>query len=210
VVTGPVVTVVTPTFRRPRTILERAIPGIESQTYENIEHIIVIDGHDPDTLSVLFGAGYGWDNPARRVTYLSRNWTSYSGDGGLGNAARNTGMWMAAGDYIAHLDDDITWMPHHLETLVGLIESSGVDFVTSSWLFQGHHGGGTPPGPGQTDVSGIVHRPMVLKTGGGFTHDGETGEGLMVQRWMAAGCTWAHHGEPTFIMHSSRHGAPDD
>lgn len=208
-VTGPVVTVVTPTWRRPRTILQRCLPSVECQTYENIEHLVVVDGPDRETIDALLGAGYGWDVGPRRLTYLGRNWTGFSGDAGLGQSARNAGVWMASGDYVAHLDDDVMWMPHHLETLVALIEEKDVDFVTTCWLFDGHPGGGTPPGQGRTDVSAILHRPMVWKTGGGFTLDGPCGEGTLVERWISAGLTWAHHDHATYTRDTSRAGAPD-
>ena len=203
------VTVVTPTWKRPRTILEYGIPGVWSQTYRPVEHLVVIDGHDPDLVNVLRDNGYEFDGQERRMAYLGRNWTSFSGDGGLGQVARLVGGWMAAGDYITWLDDDNRWLPHHLETLVGLLESSGSDFVTGSWSWpDGRRGGWSPPGPCMTDASAILCRAEVLKKGS-WLLDGDCCEGLLCQRWINAGCTWAHHDPPTYLYPSGRRGAPD-
>ncbi len=43
------------------------------------------------------------------------------------SAARNTGIAKASGSYIALLDHDDCWEPHHLEKLVHALESSGAD-----------------------------------------------------------------------------------
>jgi glycosyltransferase involved in cell wall biosynthesis len=208
------VTVVTPTFRRPQAIAEYLIPSIECQAYSPVEHLVVIDGQDPESVKVLQDHGYSFDDPYRRITYLGRNWTSFSGDGGLGMTARLVGSWMAAGDYIAYLDDDNRWLPHHLETLVRLLESENADFVTGSWTWEedGRRGGWSPPGFCRTDASAILCRAEVLKKGMSCSWylDGDCGEGLLMDRWIAAGCTWAHNEEPTFIYPRARHGAPDE
>ena len=206
------VTVVTPTWKRPRTIREYAIPAVWGQTYRPIEHLIVIDGQDPDLVSVLREEGYEFDNPERRLAYLGRNWTSFSGDGGLGPAARLVGSWMAAGDYIAYLDDDNKWLPQHLETLVDMLEKNNVDFVTGSWTWpDGRRGGWSPPGLCQTDASVILGRAEILKKGisCSWQMDGNCGEGLLMDRWRAAGCTWSHTDVPTCLYSGGRGGAPD-
>jgi glycosyltransferase involved in cell wall biosynthesis len=186
---------------------------MKAQTYTNFEHLIVIDGQDPELVNVLKGEGYGFDDPKYRITYLGRNWTRFSGDGGLGLTARLVGSWMAAGDYIAYYDDDNKWMPHHLETLVNLLESDNVDFVTGSWTWEqdGRRGGDAPPGFCRTDASAILCRAEVLKKGMSCSWglDGDCGEGLLMDRWINAGCTWAHNNEPTYVYSGHRHGQPD-
>jgi glycosyltransferase involved in cell wall biosynthesis len=206
------VTVITPTWKRPRTILEYAIPSVKAQTYHDVEHLVVIDGRDPVFVKALEEAGYGFDDPKYRITYLGRNWTSFSGDGGMGIVARQVGAWMAAGDYIAYLDDDDTWMPHHLETMVSLLESRNVDFVTGSWRRgDGSRGGSAPPKVGNTGGCGYVFRTEMLKRGPQcwWWLDGYCSDGLIAERWAADGCTWAHNDEPTYTVVSSRQGSPD-
>jgi len=208
------VTVVTPTWRRPRTLAEYTIPSVACQTYSPVEHLIVIDGKDADSERVLQENGYSFDGEFRRITYLGRNWTSYATEKNFGVAARLVGSFMAAGDYIAYLDDDNAWMPHHLETLIGILESENVDFVTTSWYMHqegGERCGWAPPGGTNTDASAILCRADILKKGPScsWQFDGTCFEGKLMERWIAAGCTWRHRDEPTYIYPRGRFGAPD-
>lgn len=207
----PLVTVVTATWKRPKTILEHALPSIDRQTYSPIEHLIVIDGQDPGMVRLLRDNGYDFTAPYRRLACLGRNWSQFSGDGGAGATCRMVGAWMATGEYITYLDDDNDYLPGHIQSMVDAIEQTGSDFITSSWMYAPGAGpaGSAPPGVGRTDTSGIMHRAMVLKAAGGFALDGYEGDGRMVERWCAAGLTWHHKLEPTYVLNYYRHGAPD-
>ena len=93
------------------------------QSYPNREVIVVDDGSTDDTRARI-------ERYRARVRYLRR------AHGGLA-AARNTGLRVAAGDYIALLDADDLWHPDKLATQVevagrhpesGLIACTGVEF----------------------------------------------------------------------------------
>jgi glycosyltransferase involved in cell wall biosynthesis len=206
----PKVTVVTSTWKRPRTLFKHAIKSVEIQTYPNIEHLIVVDGWDATLMGMLKKAGYAYDkNPKKRITFLGRNWTSMSDDGGAGATARMVGAWMASGEYITYLDDDNDYAPKHIEQSVNAIVEAKVDLLCSTWIYyNGLIGGGTPLKVGAVDTSAIMHKAELLKLGS-WELDGYTGDGLMVERWVERGCTWAFRNEPTMKLNPYRHGAPD-
>ena len=93
---GKLVTAVIPAFNYAR-FLPRAIESVLSQTYREIECIVVDDGSTDNTSEVL--ARY-----QTRVRAIAQN------NRGL-SAARNTGIHAAAGEFIAFLDADDLWLP---------------------------------------------------------------------------------------------------
>ncbi|MDI6761905.1 MAG: glycosyltransferase [Thermodesulfobacteriota bacterium] len=107
----PLVSVIVPTYNRPDMLVE-TLRSILNQTYSNYEIIIVNDaGVDVENVVTFL-------NQAGRMTYVR-----HGRNLGLA-AARNTGIKMAKGKYIAYLDDDDLYYPDHLETLVQFLEGS--------------------------------------------------------------------------------------
>ena len=96
------VSVIIPTVCRPA-LLWRAIASVRSQTYPNVEIIVVVDGADAATIAALGQV----EEPRMRVL---RNPVRL----GAGTA-RNAGAEVATGEWIAFLDDDDEWMPEKLE-----------------------------------------------------------------------------------------------
>ena len=114
----PSVSVIVPTYNRPG-FLARALASIRAQTFQDYEIIVVNDGgEDVRQLSELFGALYH----------------RYSANLGL-PAARNAGILLAKGIYIAYLDDDDLWLPEHLEKLVRLRGQTDCKLVYSDSYF---------------------------------------------------------------------------
>ena len=107
----PMVSVIVATYNRPDR-LRVALTSILEQSYRNFEIIVVNDGTiDVDTvISELNSDG--------RITGVK-----HDKNRGLA-AARNTGIRMARGKYLAYLDDDDRYYPNHLETLVMTLEGS--------------------------------------------------------------------------------------
>jgi glycosyltransferase involved in cell wall biosynthesis len=208
---APLVTVVTATWGRPRTITDVAIPSLDVQTYPDIQHIVVTDGRDPVLNDVMLKAGYTWGTGNRMLVNLGRNWSQIHGDGGVGAVPRQVGSLLAAGEYVCYLDDDNTYLPHHIATFVAALETTGADFATSRWYLGGTHAqpsGSAPPRRGETDTNAIMHRAMILKHGG-WQPDGYESDGALVERWIAAGCRWTFVDEPTVVVWSHRMGAAD-
>lgn len=206
----PLVTVITATWGRPRTILEHAIPSVAAQDYAQVQHLIVTDGHDPALNTALRIAGYSEGNYSRRLVSLGRNWSQVHADGGVGATARLAGCFLAAGDWVTYLDDDDDWLPHHVRTMVACGEGAGADLVCSAWLHGPHREvrGSPPPRAGHTGTSMMMHRPALLKVSA-WRPEGYCADGWLAERWVAGGARWAFHPEPTVILRGHNHGAPD-
>jgi glycosyltransferase involved in cell wall biosynthesis len=104
------ITVVIPTRGR-ADLVTRAVHSALSQTYPNVEVIVVVDGPDLATTAVLEALG----KPRLRVISMPVNVG--------GSEARNIGVRAARGNWIALLDDDDQWFPEKLarqmETVAG-------------------------------------------------------------------------------------------
>lgn len=108
--------IITTHDRPPETVL-RAVNSVLSQTYKNIE-IIVVDDSTSD-----YSQRQDVEKTVRevsdRVLYIKH-------PASLGaNAARNTGLAHAKGYYVAFLDDDDEWLPNKIEEqLKGFTDNS--------------------------------------------------------------------------------------
>jgi GT2 family glycosyltransferase len=108
---SPLVSVIVPTYNRPK-MLASALNSILNQTYPHVEVIVVNDGgSEVESLITSLDAD-------RKITYvrIPRNRER--------SFARNVGISVARGKYIAYLDDDDCFYPDHLATLVKFLETS--------------------------------------------------------------------------------------
>lgn len=95
------ISVVIPTFNRGH-LIKKCIESVLAQTYKNIEVIIVDDGSTDNTEEVVRGI------EDSRVMYV------YQDNQGA-CVARNKGIAVAKGAYIAFQDSDDEWMPEKLK-----------------------------------------------------------------------------------------------
>ena len=103
----PLVTIVTATTCTP--YLRQNINSVAAQTYENIQHLVVIDGkHHADKLD------YDIDADVITLPYATGT-EQYNGHRIYGAAT-----YLAKGDYIIYLDEDNWLEPNHVESLVSL------------------------------------------------------------------------------------------
>ena len=100
---APKFSVVIPTHNRAADLAE-AVRSVRDQTYPAHEIIVVDDGSTDDTPQVVESLANG-GIPLRYLRQANQ---------GAG-AARNRGIRAAAGDWIALLDLDDTWLPRKLE-----------------------------------------------------------------------------------------------
>ena len=92
------VSVVIPTHNR-ADLVPRAVCSALSQTYRDLEVIVVVDGPDEDTVVTLEDI----QDARLRIVELPRSVGAAS--------ARNVGVDVAEGNWIALLDDDDEWVP---------------------------------------------------------------------------------------------------
>lgn len=101
--TETTVSVIIPTYNYGRFVTQ-AVDSVLAQTYRPLEVIVVDDGSTDDTRQRL--APYG-----DRIRYV------YQQNAGP-EAARNTGLELAQGEFVAFLDPDDYWLPGKLEIQV--------------------------------------------------------------------------------------------
>jgi GT2 family glycosyltransferase len=94
------ISVIIPTYNRAAWVVE-AVDSVLDQTYRDLELIVVDDGSTDETPARL--AAYG-----RRLRYDRQEHSGVS-------AARNRGLALASGEWIAFLDSDDLWLPRKLE-----------------------------------------------------------------------------------------------
>ena len=108
----PIVSVVLPTLNRART-LKRAIQSVLDQTFDDLE-IIIVDDRSTDDTPFVFDE-YADQERVRLISQLVPGCS----------AARNIGVCVSRGRYIAFQDSDDEWVPDKLERAVKALENSG-------------------------------------------------------------------------------------
>jgi len=115
------VSVLLPTHQRRRHSLQ-AVASVLAQTRPDFELIVVDDGSSDGTGEALKGLDprlvYSWQ-PNRGVA-----------------AARNAALRMARAPVVAFLDSDDSWRPHHLESVLGLLERHPRAPLVATWSGQ--------------------------------------------------------------------------
>lgn len=104
----PKVSVIIPTYNGGR-YLGETLRSVLSQSFLDHEVIVVDDGSDEDIRSVVDAAG-------SNIRYVRQERRGPA-------AARNHGVRLSGGKYIAFLDHDDLWEPDNLETLVSVFET---------------------------------------------------------------------------------------
>ena len=107
------------------------IESVLSQSYENLEILIIDDGSPDESVKVC----QQFKDPRIKIIRQANR--------GL-PGARNTGIRNASGDYVAFLDADDIWLPEKLEKHVNHLNDSptvGISFCYSAFINQ--HGNST-------------------------------------------------------------------
>ncbi len=190
------VSVITPTWRRHETLMERCTQSVFRQTHSHVEHVIVSDGPDADLADLL--AKDLWRRP-RKTRPLTFDALTEHIDGPIdyGSRARNRGLELATGELVAYLDDDNAYRREHIATLADALTNSDADFAYSQLLTTGGGViGASPPQYGGLDTSILMHRAGLPERLGmwplpheliGDKHAPDWG---VVQRWLEGGARW--------------------
>ena len=108
----PLISIIIPTYNREYTLLF-SIKSVLNQTYKNFELLVVDDGSEDDTESLVKKIS---DPRVRYIRHKKK----------LGaNSARNTGIMASKGNYIAFNDSDDEWLPEKLMKQVLAMVFSG-------------------------------------------------------------------------------------
>lgn len=94
--------------------LDRCVQSIVNQTYQNLEIILVDDG-SPDGCPAMCDA---WAEKDNRIRVIHKE------NGGLSDA-RNAGMEIANGEYIAFVDSDDWVSPDYIDAMYQAIRNTG-------------------------------------------------------------------------------------
>lgn len=116
---SPLVSVIIPTFNRAYTV-HKAIESVLNQKFKNFELIVVDDGSEDNTDEVI--SNY------KQVIYVKKKHEGQS-------AARNSGLKIAKGEYIASLDSDDVWNENYLSQSIAYILQNRLDMFFSNWEF---------------------------------------------------------------------------
>jgi glycosyltransferase involved in cell wall biosynthesis len=121
-VSSPLVSIVTPTLNQ-GDFIQHTLRSVVSQTYTNVEHIVIDGGSTDSTLEILRNLG----NTPRL------QWTS-GPDAGMYDAI-NKGLALAKGDIVAYLNSDDLYLPWTLDVVVeAFARRPDVDFVFGDFL----------------------------------------------------------------------------
>lgn len=121
------ISVIIPVYNRAQ-LLPRALRSVLSQTYSDLEIIIVDDASTDAPFDAVLGI------VDERVEYIR-----FSENKGV-SAARNAGIKKAKGDYIAFLDSDDEWLPEKIALSLQIFqekENFNLGLVqTNGWLIK--------------------------------------------------------------------------
>tara|TARA_R110001583_G_scaffold110190_2_gene259159 strand:- start:24 stop:935 length:912 start_codon:yes stop_codon:yes gene_type:complete len=151
------VSVIVPVYNRAHLVSE-AIQSILSQTYESVEIIIINDGSTDGSLSILKDYERKFSTQIRVIDQPNQGQI----------IARNNGIKVAQGKYIAFLDSDDLWLERKLERQMPLFEP-GVGLVYSGTEIINEEGKTIRVVPADENVMGNIYPQLLVKnrmTGG--------------------------------------------
>ena len=120
--TSPTVSIITPCFNAEKT-LENTVASVLAQSYREWE-LILIDDHSTDA-TYTHVKRYAEKDPRIKAVRMETN-------GGAAKA-RNRGIEMAQGRYIAFIDADDLWHTDKLKTQISLMESNNLALSFTSY-----------------------------------------------------------------------------
>lgn len=111
----PLISVIIPTYNRAH-LIKRSATSVLNQTYKNLELIIVDDGSTDNTKEVIDSLN------DKRIVYVKQENQGVS-------MARNNGVAIAKGEYIAFQDSDDVWHLDKLEKQLFALQENNADII---------------------------------------------------------------------------------
>ncbi|WP_297574237.1 rhamnan synthesis F family protein [uncultured Deefgea sp.] len=223
---NPKISIIIPTFNRADILLERTIPSVLAQNYQNWELIIIGDQMANESAAKLANVSeidprIGFYNLKRRGRYPNFDGPRWYV---AGTKPVNFGLRVATGQWIAHLDDDDEFLPDHLSSLLRTAQLARAEWVHAQVLFKDDQGvdqtivgAAQPVQGGISRISSIYHAG--LKT---FRYNINCwrycypGDWDLWERFLAVGITHIHlpkitaihHGDVLGVINSQGKSAP--
>ncbi|GHT84508.1 hypothetical protein FACS18947_2060 [Bacteroidia bacterium] len=119
----PLISIVIPVYNQTTDVLRSTLGSVVSQTYKNIEILIIDDGSDADILSMIK------DVKNHKIFYHKLEHKN-------ANVARNYGIIKSKGKYIAMLDADDMWLENHLEDCLNTLKNADADGLYGSLILR--------------------------------------------------------------------------
>ncbi len=117
-----VVSIIVPSYKRDKSLVERAIKSLLNQTYQDIEIILVDDNAHEDLKEYRIGLeSLVCEINDERLVYV-QNAENLGGSG-----ARNEGIRNASGEYVTFLDDDDEYLPEKVEKQLSFMLENSLD-----------------------------------------------------------------------------------
>lgn len=148
--TEPEVSVIIPTFNRAQSLVT-AISSVLNQTFSDIELIVVDDASTDQTVSVVQSIA---DDRVRLVCHDLRRGATH---------ARNSGIRVANGKYIAFQDSDDEWYPEKLAKQMEVFKDPSCDagVVSCGYWIQGTQGKTYRPSGRFKNKCGEIHNALL-------------------------------------------------
>src|SRR5690606_913848 len=125
--------------------------SVLAQTYRHLELLVVDDASTDDTAQTIAA----FDDP--RIRYINHE----TNRGGA--AARNTGIALAQGKYIAFVDSDDYWLPQKLSKQVRLLSSCSPQVGIVHTNYRAINGKGQPVGEAFARHRGNLYDTLLRK-----------------------------------------------
>jgi len=151
----PLVSVVVPTHSRPE-YLRRAVQSVLAQSYDAIELVIVDDNDATPASEALV------DLSLRDLTTVE---IVRGRDHANAAAARNTGVQVASGEFVAFLDDDDWWAANKITRQIEAFDRAdddvGLVYAGAKLVFDDHRTVSVPPAVEEPMTKALLRRNVV-------------------------------------------------
>ena len=152
---NPLVSVIIPTWNRGSLLVERTLPSIFKQTYENFEIVIVGDcctDNTAELLSKVKDSRLHFLNLPERGNYPKEKKALWQV---AGSVPKNKALEICRGKWIAPLDDDDVFTENHIEVLLKYAQERNLEFVYGKLKIE--------VSPGKWREKGFVKQEMSMQ-----------------------------------------------
>jgi len=195
------VLIIMPTYHSKMEWIERAVNSVISQTYDNIECMVVKDGcREADAGKACVECENCRATCSFFKSLSDKRFSFFTlpvNHGAAGWGPRNFAIMNSHHDLICYLDDDNWYEPDHVEKLYEAISDRDSDMAytgtrlwTADMKVMAERMHPAAPEKGHIDTSEIMHRRRLIHTHGGWRKVPKCNDWDIVSRW--EGVRWSH------------------